>query len=112
MSGISGTRGTCGINDLDIYTGRALHGRMRPMQDDRPQSTTVEIRLRYETEEGPLHVRAQRVGDRWRVDARCGCWRQVGVGTELADAAASALGPYAAGTLLAVPPRGRGKARQ
>lgn len=75
---------------------------MRTMQDDALESTSVEVRLRYTTEEGPLHVRARRVGERWLVEARCGSWRQVGVGTELAAAAAAALGPYAAGMPLTV----------
>ena len=49
-----------------------------------------------------MHVRARRVGDRWLVEARCGGWRQAGVGPDLAAAADAALRPYTAGLPLTI----------
>ena len=75
-------------------------GAMRATQHDSPQGASVQVHLRYATDEGPLHVRARRVGDRWFVEARCGGWRQAGVGPDLAAAADAALRPYASGMRL------------
>ena len=80
------------------------------MKSDAPESTSVEIHLRCETDEGPLEVRARRMDDRWLVEARCNDWRQVGVGAELASAADAALHPYAGGQPLPMAmrrPRGK-----
>lgn len=63
-----------------------------------PDSKPVEIRLRYPTEEGLLRVRARHHRGRWVVEARCGRWRQVSMGSDLTAVAEMALRAYASGT--------------
>ena len=74
---------------------------MSDLVESGPSGSAVEVRLKYRTEEGLLNVRARRTDGRWVVEARCGNWRQISVGTELAAASDAALAPYASGQSVA-----------